>query len=165
MNPSSKPTPNPEAFLTLAELNRELGTVSLNGSQLQALGFKGINGAELSKQIDDPYFARKFRAAKLYRLSDVPRIRAAIARAMRCNTGESYVIGNLLSIAPRYLPAGYSVTLQASPAGHTLSLSYPDGKSAPVNCATAPLSNCLKSAIECARAHASNAAKEKVKPA
>lgn len=147
------PEPLPEAYLSITEVQALLAVVPITAAHLERLGFRALNGAVLAKQANDPVLAKKLRTAKLYRASDVPRIRAAIARAMGCAAGESYVLGNLLSIAPQYLPAGYSISLQASPAGHSLSLQYPDGKTAPVNC-TPPISSCIRSAIECARADA-----------
>lgn len=143
----------PQAYLTLTELKADLAVVDVSAAKLETLGFRALDGAALAKQADDPVLAKKLRSSKVYRVSDLPRIRAAIARAMNCAAGESFVVGNLISLAPKYLPAGYSMTLQSSPAGHTLSLQYPDGKTVPVNC-TPPISSCIKSAIECARADA-----------
>lgn len=156
---SSATTPNPDDYMTLQELNSHLSVCAVTANRLSQLGFHGIKGGEMSKQIADIQTARKFRSATLYKHSDFQRIKAAIARALNCAAGESYAVGDLMLIAPKCMPPGYSVVLTASATGHTLQLGYPGGTTNNVDCGP-PLSSALKSAIECGRAHYGNTMRE-----
>lgn len=141
-------------YLTLDEVNKAIPAVSFSTSQLATLGFPAVKGSEVSKQLDDPDAARRYRSAMLYLRDDLPRIRAAIAASMQCGQGEAFSVGDLIAQAQQDLPPGYAMRIEVSQAGISLKALYPDATvPMPVN-VDRSLSSCIKTLIQCANADA-----------
>lgn len=144
-----------DSYLNLTELNARLVNCSVNAQQLARLGFIGVKGAEVCKLVDCPEFTRKYRSAVLYKHSDVPAIKAAIARDLGCPESEAWAIGKALRNAQKRIPSGYSLVVQVSQAGRQVHIEPPNHKPLAVP-SEQPLSRSIASALGCARALAAS---------
>ncbi|WP_174864127.1 hypothetical protein [Comamonas jiangduensis] len=76
-----------EELITLTELNETLkDTCSVNAAQLQNHGFTAMTAADIDKDSCTDAQWRKYRNARLYKRTDVPAIRAAIAKSLAADS-------------------------------------------------------------------------------
>lgn len=147
---------DPDSYLNLTELNARLVNCCVTAKQLARMGFIGIKGAEVCKLVDCPEFTRKYRSAVLYKHSDMPAIKAAIAQELGSPEGEAWATGVALRTAQKRIPAGYSLVLRVSQSGRQVHIEPPNSKRKLLVPSEQPLSRSVASATECARALAAS---------
>lgn len=143
-----------DTFMTLAELNAQLDSCSVNAAQLETLGFFAFDKRALKAEMFDEATWRKYRSAKLYMKCSLPDIRTAIGASMRDSCCELRLLGREIANAEQELTVGFGLSVYVRPGQTTLTLIYP-GDSARVPITTRPLHRAIRSALQCARAEIS----------
>jgi len=136
-------------FITLTDLNAQLAVCEVSALKLADMGYHPVSLSKQELDALDVETRKKWRAAKLYPVSQLADIRATIGASMRDACCELRLLGRELVNAETELPETHSIVVTVE-AGQT-SVALHNGVS-PINSNARPLHIAVRQSIQCALA-------------